>query len=154
MDPKQRAVREARAGREEQLADLEHDTEDRMHSVADLLPNPEAVHERANDISERARVEPTSYATSEPARINAAHIARLFSHNVSCQQARHVNATATRPDGGRCAHATVELWNACLGPYVGHARQAVRIWSMSKAWASRCVRTGGELRRDAYLSQP
>lgn len=46
---------ESSADREQRLARLEEDTEQRMHSVADALPDPEAVHERANRISERAR---------------------------------------------------------------------------------------------------
>jgi hypothetical protein len=39
---------------EERLAEVQEETEQRMHSVADLLPNSEKIHERANDLSDRA----------------------------------------------------------------------------------------------------
>jgi hypothetical protein len=39
---------------EEKVADVEKATEERMHSVADLLPNSDDVHERADRLSERA----------------------------------------------------------------------------------------------------
>ena len=40
---------------EERLAEAEEATEERMHSVADLLPDSEEVHARANRLSDRAR---------------------------------------------------------------------------------------------------
>jgi hypothetical protein len=42
--------------REERLAAIMEDTEARMHSTANLLPSPrrEALHRRANRLSERA----------------------------------------------------------------------------------------------------
>jgi len=46
---------EKKEGRENKLAELQEDTEQRMHSVADALPNPEGVHERASQLSERAQ---------------------------------------------------------------------------------------------------
>ena len=42
------------ADREELLGRIEEDTEQRMHSVADALPDPAVVHERANRLTERA----------------------------------------------------------------------------------------------------
>jgi len=39
---------------EETLADVEEATEQRMHSVADLLPQSQNVHERADRLSENA----------------------------------------------------------------------------------------------------
>ena len=45
---------ESRADREELLGRIEEDTEQRMHSVADALPDPAAVHERASRLTERA----------------------------------------------------------------------------------------------------
>ena len=36
------------------MAGVEEATEERMHSVADLLPQNEEIHERANRLSERA----------------------------------------------------------------------------------------------------
>jgi hypothetical protein len=41
--------------REEQLADIQEGTEQRMHSAADVLPDSESVHERANQLSARAQ---------------------------------------------------------------------------------------------------
>jgi hypothetical protein len=55
VDPEQRERQQERATREQQLADLEHETEERMHSVADLLPDGKAFHQRADRISGRAR---------------------------------------------------------------------------------------------------
>jgi hypothetical protein len=46
---------ERRAHREEQIAAVEESTEQRMHAVADLLPDSGAVHQRANELSERAQ---------------------------------------------------------------------------------------------------
>jgi hypothetical protein len=44
-----------RADLEEKLADLEEATEQRMHSVADLVPqSSERIHERADRLSDRA----------------------------------------------------------------------------------------------------
>jgi hypothetical protein len=43
------------ADREEQLADVQEGTEQRMHSAADVLPDSELVHERAEQLSARAR---------------------------------------------------------------------------------------------------
>jgi hypothetical protein len=43
------------ADREEQLADIQESTEQRMHSAADLLPDSELVHERADQLSARAQ---------------------------------------------------------------------------------------------------
>jgi hypothetical protein len=46
---------EKRAGAEETLADVQEATEQRMHSVADLIPQKEEqIHQRANRLSERA----------------------------------------------------------------------------------------------------
>jgi hypothetical protein len=45
---------EDRAHLEEKVAEAEEATEQRLHSVAELLPHPEEVHERANRLSERA----------------------------------------------------------------------------------------------------
>jgi hypothetical protein len=39
---------------EKTLADVEKATEERMHSVAELLPDSEEVHERADRLSQRA----------------------------------------------------------------------------------------------------
>jgi chromosome segregation ATPase len=39
---------------EEKVAEAEEATEQRMHSVAELLPQSEKVHERADRLSERA----------------------------------------------------------------------------------------------------
>jgi hypothetical protein len=44
-----------RAELEEQVADLEEATEQRMHSVAELLPQSEKMHERADRLSDRAQ---------------------------------------------------------------------------------------------------
>jgi Tfp pilus assembly protein PilN len=44
-----------RSSFERRIGDLEEDTEQRMHSVADILPDPDAVHERADRLSERAQ---------------------------------------------------------------------------------------------------
>jgi hypothetical protein len=41
--------------REEQLADVQESTEQRMHSTADVLPHSESVHERADQLSARAQ---------------------------------------------------------------------------------------------------
>jgi len=49
MDPKQRA------DLHERVADVEHDTEARVHSVADIAPKAEHLHDRASRISARAR---------------------------------------------------------------------------------------------------
>jgi hypothetical protein len=46
---------ESRADREERLAVVQEDTEQRMRSVADALPDPDRVHERADQLSDRAR---------------------------------------------------------------------------------------------------
>jgi hypothetical protein len=43
------------AGREQQLAGVQEGTEQRMHSVADVLPDSELVHERADKLSARAQ---------------------------------------------------------------------------------------------------
>lgn len=43
------------ADREEQLADVQEGTEQRMHSAADVLPDGESVHERAEQLSARAQ---------------------------------------------------------------------------------------------------
>ena len=43
------------ADREEQLADVQEGTEQRMHSAADVLPGSELVHERADQLSARAQ---------------------------------------------------------------------------------------------------
>jgi hypothetical protein len=43
------------ADREEQLADAQEGTEQRMHSAADVLPDSELVHERAEQLSARAQ---------------------------------------------------------------------------------------------------
>jgi hypothetical protein len=42
------------AAAHEKLADVEEATEQRMHSVADLLPQGEQIHERADRLSESA----------------------------------------------------------------------------------------------------
>ena len=44
-----------KADREEHLADVQEDTEQRMHSAADVLPEGEWVHERADRLSARAQ---------------------------------------------------------------------------------------------------
>jgi hypothetical protein len=44
-----------RAELEEKVADVEEATEERMHSVAELIPQSEEVHERADRLSERAQ---------------------------------------------------------------------------------------------------
>jgi hypothetical protein len=43
-----------RRDREEKIAEAEEATEERMHSVAELLPQSEEVHQRADRLSERA----------------------------------------------------------------------------------------------------
>jgi hypothetical protein len=43
-----------RAALEEKVAEAEEATEERMHSVADLVPQSEAIHERADRLSDRA----------------------------------------------------------------------------------------------------
>ena len=43
------------ADREEQLADVQEGTEQRMHSAADVLPDSESIHERADQLSARAQ---------------------------------------------------------------------------------------------------
>jgi hypothetical protein len=51
---------EQRPDLERRIADLEEDTEQRMHSVADLLlPEANRVHERADRLSQRADASPT-----------------------------------------------------------------------------------------------
>jgi hypothetical protein len=45
---------EQRAQREEAVAAVEEATEQRMHSVAPLLPDPERAHEKASALSRRA----------------------------------------------------------------------------------------------------
>jgi hypothetical protein len=47
---------EQRADIEQRLADVEEATEQRMHAVADLLPDREQVDERASALSRRAGV--------------------------------------------------------------------------------------------------
>jgi hypothetical protein len=49
-----RVPSDERAELEEKVADLEEATEQRMHSVAELLPQSEKVHERADRLSDRA----------------------------------------------------------------------------------------------------
>jgi hypothetical protein len=43
------------ADREEQLADVQEGTEQRMHSAAEVLPDSELIHERADQLSARAQ---------------------------------------------------------------------------------------------------
>jgi hypothetical protein len=45
---------EEREHLEEKVADLEEATEQRMHSVADLVPDRDEMHARADRLSERA----------------------------------------------------------------------------------------------------
>ena len=47
-------VREQIATAHERLGETQHATEDVMHRVADKLPDPAHVHERARELSERA----------------------------------------------------------------------------------------------------
>jgi hypothetical protein len=47
-------VSPAQADSEERLADVQEGTEQWMRSAADLLPDSESVHERADQISARA----------------------------------------------------------------------------------------------------
>jgi len=47
--------RKQRADLHERVADIEEDTEARVHSVADIAPKAERLHERADRISARAR---------------------------------------------------------------------------------------------------
>jgi hypothetical protein len=61
-----------RAELEEKVADLEEATEQRMHSVAELFPQSEKMHERADRLSDRAeehrrRVERRRAADNEEA---------------------------------------------------------------------------------------
>ena len=44
-----------RARMARKLSEREEDTEQRMHSVADVLPDPERVHERADRLTDQAR---------------------------------------------------------------------------------------------------
>ena len=46
---------EQRAQAHERLAEVEEETEQRMHSVAECLPDTDRMHERANALSDRAR---------------------------------------------------------------------------------------------------
>jgi hypothetical protein len=46
---------EQRARAHERLAEVEEETEQRMHSVAESLPDTDRVHERADALSDRAR---------------------------------------------------------------------------------------------------
>ena len=55
VSPDKADRKERQAGREEQLADVQEATEQRMHSSANVLPGGESVHERADQLSTRAR---------------------------------------------------------------------------------------------------
>jgi chemotaxis regulatin CheY-phosphate phosphatase CheZ len=46
---------EQRARLEEQVGTVEETTEQRMHAVADLLPDSDDVHERADQLTERSK---------------------------------------------------------------------------------------------------
>ena len=46
---------ESQADREDLLADVQEATEQRMHSAADLLHDPERVHEKAERLSDKAQ---------------------------------------------------------------------------------------------------
>jgi hypothetical protein len=90
------------ADREEQLADVQG-TEQRMHSAADLLPDSELVHERADQLSARAQ----QHRRRAQRLREAAGTALMLRSTADSRRISGTSGNATRP--GLCRRRTPGL---------------------------------------------